>query len=256
MHTFGWTCAGPTPQQHSIDLKRNLMTHTSPPQNVPTMTPSALVLAEALVETSAICIATERPFFYTSGWASPVYLKTSGIMSAPLIRTRVMDAAASILKSAITQQGINTVVGVESSGIALGAYLAERLSLPFLYLRKRALGWGTDGQLEGQPPVNARALLVDDVTTDGRSKVEACLTLRRCGVDVLDAFVLLNFGIYPNQGHQFQQYGLKLHEMLNWQDLLAFVSSREMLPAPQLHDLQSFTSDPVKWSIAHGGAAQ
>jgi len=221
-----------------------------------TLTPSGQTLANALVQTSAVCIATERPFFYTSGWASPVYLKTSGIMSAPQIRKHVMDAAASLLKPIVQQQGINTVVGVESSGIALGAYLAERLNLPFLYLRKRALGWGTDGQLEGQPPAHAKALLVDDVTTDGRSKVEACLTLRRCGVDVLDAFVLLSFGIYPNQQRQFDQYDLKLHAMLSWQDLLAVIMQASTLTHSQLQDLQAFTSDPVQWSVSHGGAAQ
>jgi len=235
-----------------IDILKSAM--TTPPS--PALTPSAQVLAEALVQTSAVCIATERPFFYTSGWASPVYLKTSGIMSVPSLRQHVMDAAANLLKPIIQQQGINTVVGVESSGIALGAYLAERLNLPFLYLRKRALGWGTDGQLEGQPPAHARALLVDDVTTDGRSKVEACLTLRRCGVNVLDAFVLLNFGIYPNQQTQFNQYHLTLHAMLSWQDLLSMISQASTLTASQLHDLQAFTSDPVQWSVAHGGAAQ
>jgi orotate phosphoribosyltransferase len=98
--------------------------------------------------------------------------------------------------------------------------------------------------------------LVDDVTTDGRSKVEACLTLRRCGVDVLDAFVLLNFGIYPNQQKQFDQYGLSLHSMLSWRDMLAYISHRSTLATPQLQDLEAFTSDPVQWSLAHGGAAQ
>ena len=167
-----------------------------------------------------------------------------------------MDTAAASLEPTIRSRGINAVIGVESSGIALGACLAERLSLPFLYLRKRALGWGTDGQLEGQPPEDARALLVDDVTTDGRSKVEACLTLRRCGVDVMDAFVLLNFGIYPNQQHQFEQYGLSLHAMLNWRDLLALTAKGLSLNPSQWQDLQSFTADPVQWSVAHGGAAQ
>ncbi len=231
------------------------MKHAPPTQHDPAPTPSARVLARALIETSAVCIAAERPFFYTSGWASPVYLKTSGLMSTPIIRKNVMDAAAALLKPIMKQHGINTVVGVESSGIALGACLAERLDLPFLYLRKRALGWGNDGQLEGQPPADARALLVDDVTTDGRSKVEACLTLRRCGVSVHDVFVLLNFGIYPNQQTHFDQYDLKLHAMLNWQELLAFLSKESTLTPFQLQDLQAFTSDPVHWSVAHGGAA-
>lgn len=217
---------------------------------------SALTLANALIETSALCLANERPFFYTSGWASPVYLKTSGIMSIPDIRRKVMDAAATLLRPIASQQGINAVVGIESSGIALGTCLAERLNLPFLYLRKRAMGWGTDGQLEGQAPVNARALLVDDVTTDGRSKIEACLTLRRCGVEVHDAFVLLNFGIYPNQQKNLDQHALNLHTMLSWEDLLAIVSEKSMLNPNQLDHLHAFTSNPVQWSVANGGAAQ
>lgn len=211
--------------------------------------------ARALVATDAVRIAGDTPFFYTSGWASPVYVDVHALLSDVAWRTDLMDAAARAAAPLVDQQGITAVVGSESSGIAFAAWLADRLALPMLYLRKRPIGWGVQAQLQGRlPQAGANVLLVDDVTTDGRSKRAAAAALRQAGTQVTDAIVLFDYAIYPHAAAEAAaQQALQLHALASWPHLHAALIAHGRLTAQQLRTLADFTASPTQWSVAHGG---
>jgi len=224
------------------------------PAGARAITDAELATATALVELDAVRVMKEQPFFYTSGWASPVYVDTRLLMSDTARRRAVVDQAAARLAPVVAEAGINAVVGAESSGIALAAWLAERLDLPLLYLRKRALGWGNDARLEGRLPEQARLLFVDDATTDARSKIAAISALRAAGAQAHDCMVVLDYGIYPQAPERLQQHALKLHGLTSWPALMTALAARGELPQATLDMLGAFSRDPVAWSLAHGGA--
>lgn len=208
--------------------------------------------ARALIATDAVRIAGDTPFFYTSGWASPVYVDVHALLSDVAWRTDLMEAAARAVAPLVAQRGIGAVVGSESSGIAFAAWLADRLSLPMLYLRKRPIGWGVQAQLQGRlPQQGANVLLVDDVTTDGRSKRAAATALRQAGTRVSDALVLFDYAIYPRTAEP--QPALALHALASWEHLHAALIESGRLGAAQRQTLAEFTASPTQWSLAHGG---
>lgn len=210
-------------------------------------------LAEILARLGAVHVAAEQPFFYTSGWASPVYIDTRVLMSDVAARNEVMNLAAGAMRDLATAKELNVVVGVENSGIAFAAWIADRLGQPLLYLRKRPLGWGRRAQIEGRPPDPARALLVDDVTTDGLSKIAAATALRQTGTRVDDVLVFMEFDVYPETEARFAAQNLTLHALTNWADLFAALKAAGRLSAAQEENLTAFSADPVRWSIEHGG---
>lgn len=211
-------------------------------------------MARALVATDAVRIAgDDTPFFYTSGWASPVYVDAHALLSDVAWRTDLMDAAAHAVAPLVAQRGIAAVVGSESSGIAFAAWLADRLGLPMLYLRKRPVGWGVQAQLQGRLPPGGSVLLVDDVTTDGRSKMAAAGALRQAGAQVGDALVLFDYAIYPQTAELLAQQALRLHALASWTHLHAALIDSGRLGDAQLRTLQAFTASPTQWSLAHGG---
>jgi orotate phosphoribosyltransferase len=214
--------------------------------------PSARV-AGTLVRLGAVRIASGQPFVYTSGWASPVYIDTRLLMSDVAARRAVLDVAIDALAEHVRAQGINAVVGAESSGIAFGAWLAERLDLPMLYLRKRPLGWGNAARLEGQLPADAKLLYVDDVTTDARSKVAATAALRATGAQMNDCLVFVDYAIYPGARALLAEHTLRLHALTHWAELHAALIEKGGLSDDQLRTLEAFSADPVQWSIEHGG---
>lgn len=219
----------------------------------PSSSSASARVADTLVRLGAVSIASAQPFVYTSGWASPVYIDTRLLMSDVAARRVVLDVATAALAEHVRSQGINAVVGAESSGIAIGAWLAERLDLPMLYLRKRPLGWGNAARLEGKLPTDARLLYVDDVTTDARSKVAATEALRATGAHMHDCLVIVDYAIYPGARALLDAHALGLHSLTHWAELHAALATAGGLTTEQGRTLEAFSADPVRWSLEHGG---
>lgn len=215
--------------------------------------PTGARIARILVALGAVRLTTGAPFIYTSGWASPVYVDTRLLMSHVACRAEVMELAAARMAPLVAERGINAIVGAESTGIAFAAWLAERLALPMLYLRKRPMGWGNTARLEGLLPEDPRLLYMDDVTTDGRSKASAVAALRATGARADDVLVLLDYAIYPRNTALEQDAALTLHALTRWHHLFAALTAEGDLSAEAARTLARFDADPVSWSLDNGG---
>lgn len=207
---------------------------------------------DALLSLRAVMVYQDRPFVYTTGWASPVYVDCRKLMSHPQHRAKLMDAAANLLRSRLGGQ-IDVVAGTESAGIPFASWLADRLELPMVYVRKKAVGWGVNAQIEGDLPEAARCLVVDDLTTDGISKIGTANALRRAGAKVTDIFVVFNYDIYPQSRRAFEDNGIALHALATWRDVFAQTKSRSYFTADQAKEIKQFLADPIAWSGRHGG---
>src|SRR4030081_4005486 len=120
---------------------------------------------------------TDKPFIFTSGWASPVYTDCRRLISFPRVRRTLIDfAEGTILREAGFEQ-FDAVAGGETAGIPFAAWVADRLALPMLYVRKKPKGFGRNTQIEGHLVEGQRVLLVEDMTSDGRSKINFCNAL-------------------------------------------------------------------------------
>src|SRR5438128_2617572 len=141
----------------------------------------AELTAKMLLEVEAIRFMADKPFIFTSGWASPVYTDCRRLISFPRVRTTLLDFATATLMREAGFEQFDAVAGGETAGIPFAAWMAERLALPMLYVRKKPKGFGRNAQIEGHVREGARVLLVEDMTSDGRSKVNFCNALRQAG---------------------------------------------------------------------------
>lgn len=208
---------------------------------------------DVLLSVKAVMVWQDQPFIYTTGWASPVYVDCRKVMSYPVGRRLLMDHAARLLADRLKEK-VNVIAGTESAGIPFASWLAERLDLPMVYVRKKAVGWGINAQIEGDLPDNARCLVVDDLTTDGLSKIGTANALRRAGALVNDIFVVFNYDIYPQSRQAFDSHGINLHALATWRDVFAQTKPRDYFTVEQAQEIKSFLSDPIAWSAHHGGA--
>ena len=134
----------------------------------------AELTAKMLLEVEAVRFMADKPFIFTSGWASPVYTDCRRLISFPRVRRTLIDfAAGTILREAGFEQ-FDAVAGGETAGIPFAAWMADRLELPMLYVRKKPKGFGRNAQIEGNIIEGQRVLLVEDMTSDGRSKANFC----------------------------------------------------------------------------------
>ncbi len=209
--------------------------------------------AQALLAISAVLVYEGRPFIYTTGWASPVYVDCRRLMSRPDLRRQLMDHAAALMRERLGDH-VDVVAGTETSGIPFAAWIAERLDLPMVYVRKKPIGWGLNAQIEGQLAQGARCLLVDDLTTDGLSKIGVARALRHAGATVEHVFVLFNYDIYPQSRLAYADNGITLHALATWQHIFAVTKSINYFTPERAKEIKIFLADPIAWSIAHGGA--
>jgi orotate phosphoribosyltransferase len=211
--------------------------------------------AKMLLEVQAVLFFTDKPFIFTSGWASPVYIDCRKLIFYPRIRRQLVDFADATLARDAGFEQFDVVAGGETAGIPYAAWIAERFDLPMQYVRKKAKGFGRNAQIEGDIREGARTLLVEDLTTDGRSKINFVQALRTAGAVVDHVFVNFYYDIFPESKKTMSELGVKLHYLATWWDVLAAVKKGSYLEAGKIAEVEKFLHEPAKWSAAHGGVS-
>ena len=211
--------------------------------------------AKMLLEVKAVLFFQDKPFIFTSGWASPVYIDCRKLIFYPRIRTQLVDFAAGMLARDVGFEQFDVVAGGETAGIPFAAWMADRLDLPMLYVRKKPKGFGRNAQIEGHLDDGQRVLLVEDLTTDGRSKVNFCKALREAGAKVDHVLVFFFYDIYPEARQIISDLGVTLHSLATWWDVLAVAKAGGKFDAAKLAEVEKFMHDPAGWSKAHGGVS-
>lgn len=212
-------------------------------------------VASLLLDIGAVHFNAATPYIFTSGWASPVYIDCRKVISFLEARREIISLAAAQLSSALDVAKIDYIAGGETAGISYAAWLSETLGKPMLYVRKKPKGFGRNARIEGQFPEGARVLLVEDLATDGASKVSFADALREAGAEVSDVFSVFFYGIYPESAKILGDAGLALHALCTWRDVLAEARRRGSFAPEVLAEVEKFLGDPAGWSAAHGGAS-
>lgn len=210
--------------------------------------------AEILLKINSIHCSLKEPFIFTSGMASPVYIDCRKLISFPRERKEMISMAVVKIITGIGIDNIDVIAGGETAGIPFAAWIAESLSLPMVYVRKKPKGFGRGEQVEGDLKPGERVLLVEDLATDAKSKVNFCQGIKRAGGDVKNAFVIFEYGCYPDTEENLRSVGVKLHALTDWFVLLDVARELNYYDDEQIAEIKAFLKDPKTWSKEHGGA--
>ncbi|WP_153769948.1 orotate phosphoribosyltransferase [Labrenzia sp. CE80] len=226
------------------------------PSSFPDRAHISELTAKMLLEIDAVHFRTDKPYMFTSGLASPVYIDCRKLISYPRIRNTLMDFAAGVVMQDIGFEQIDSVTGGETAGIPFAAWLADKLNLPMHYVRKKPKGFGRDAQIEGNSIDGKRVLLVEDLTTDGGSKIKFCEAIRKAGAEITDTIVVFYYDIFPDALENLEEIGLNLHYLATWRDVLAVCKKQNYFDPETLEQVESFLNDPLAWSGANGGVTE
>jgi orotate phosphoribosyltransferase len=215
----------------------------------------AELTARMYLDTGAVRFMQDKPFIFTSGWASPVYNDSRWLMSFPDVRSTIMDFAVAVIDRDIGRAQIDAVAGGETAGIPFAAWVADRLHLPMQYVRKKPKGFGRGAQIEGRLLPGQRVLLVEDLATDGRSKVNFVKALRDADGKCEHCFVIFFYDIYAESRKILADLGVTLHALTTWREVLKVAQAMNTFEPKMLAEVEKFIDDPAGWSKAHGGVA-
>jgi len=216
----------------------------------------AELTAKMLLEVEAVRFMKDKPFIFTSGWASPVYTDCRRLISFPRVRQALIDFGVATIERDVGFEQFDAVAGGETAGIPFAAWMADRLLLPMQYVRKKPKGFGRNTQIEGHIEPGDRVLLVEDMTSDGRSKINFCQAIRAAGATVDHVFVFFFYDIFPDSRKVLSDLGVDLHYLATWWDVLAVAKKSGKFDKAKLKEVEKFMKDPGAWSKAHGGVAQ
>ncbi|MGA1233884.1 MAG: orotate phosphoribosyltransferase [Rhodobacteraceae bacterium] len=221
---------------------------------IPTTYPSkqeiARLTARMLLEIKAVNFNSTEPFTLASGLPSPSYIDCRKLISHPRIRATLMDFLAITVMREAGFEAFDNIAGGETAGIPFAALMAERLALPMTYVRKKPKGYGRNARIEGEMTEGQRVLLVEDLTTDGGSKLSFVDAIRDTGATCAHTAVIFYYDIFPETVKTLGDHGVQLHHLCTWWDVLAEAKEQAAFSEETLAEVESFLRNPREWQKA------
>ena len=217
------------------------------PSSYPSAEEIARLSARMLLEIGAVNFNTDEPYTLASGLPSPSYIDCRKLISFPRIRSTLMDFMAVTVMRNAGFEAFDNIAGGETAGIPFAALVAERLALPMTYVRKKPKGYGRNARIEGAMSEGERVLLVEDLTTDGGSKLSFVDAIRETGATCGHTAVIFYYDIFPETTKTLGDHGVQLHYLCTWWDVLAEAKAQGAFSDATLAEVERFLKAPRAW---------
>lgn len=212
----------------------------------------ARTTAKFLLEINAVHFNALSPFTLTSGLKSPVYIDCRKLISYPKARRILINFCRDIVVNKIGLEKVESLVGGETAGIPFASFLASQLELPMHYVRKKPKGFGVNNYIEGNNIEGKRVILVEDLTTDGGSKIKFCNSIRKAGAIVEETIVLFYYNIFHDVPEKLKKSGINLNYLACWWDILNYCKEdNSIIDNETISQIEQFLISPKEWSKNH-----
>ncbi len=207
-------------------------------------------IAKILVDIKSVNFSFKNYFTLTSGLRSPVYVDCRKIISFTKERDFIIDKSIKYLN----EKGINNelIAGGETAGIPYAAFISQKLKKPMIYIRKKPKGFGINKQIEGEFKKNQSALLVEDLATDGGSKITFVNAIREAGLKVNDIFVIFYYDIFDFKKSDLSKLDVRIHSLCTWQNIVTYLEKNNIYSKVEIRSLKEFLNDPEGWRKNNG----
>lgn len=206
------------------------------------------IVAKLLLETQAFKVSVDKPFKLASGNYSPIYVNCRSLISKPT----AMDIISAFIHWWCIDHKlyIDVIAGGETAGIPFAAFVAQKLSKPMIYVRKKQKNYGTGSLLEGSIKKGDRVLLVEDLITDGGSKKGFIDGLREAGAIIENCVVIFD----REQGGEdyLGEMGVALHALCTMDVVLKNIKESGLISDAHEKEVQQYLTDPKSWHNQRG----
>jgi len=207
-------------------------------------------VAKILVDIKSVNFSFKNYFTLTSGLKSPVYVDCRKIISFTEERDFIINKSIQYL----SEKGIDNelIAGGETAGIPYAAFISQKLKKPMIYIRKKPKGFGINKQIEGQFNKNQSTLLVEDLATDGGSKITFVNAIREAGLIVKDIFVIFYYDIFDFQKSDLSKLNVNIHTLCTWKNIITYLDKNNVYTESEINSLKEFLNDPQGWREKNG----
>jgi len=207
---------------------------------------SAKKIAEYLLQIKAIKLQPSNPFTWASGWKSPIYCDNRKTLSFPEVRSYIRDSFVETVKE--FYKGAQLIAGVATGAIAHGALVAEKLGLPFIYVRSEAKEHGLGNQIEGYFEPDQKVVVIEDLISTGGSSLGAVKALRDAGCDLLGMTAIFTYE-FKKAADGFESAQCELHTLSNYSTLISTAAESGYITPGDVETLKLWRMDPSSWGV-------
>lgn len=138
-------------------------------------------VAKLLLSINAATFRFDPPYTYTSGLKSPVYLDNRLVMSYPKVRKEIIQYYIDVISREIRLENIDAVSATATAAIPHGAFVADKLDLPMVYVRPTTKKYGRGGKVEGYLRKGDKVVIIEDHISTATSVVGNAQAIRELG---------------------------------------------------------------------------
>jgi orotate phosphoribosyltransferase len=201
-------------------------------------------IAEYLLKIKAVRLNPREPFTWSSGWKSPIYCDNRLALSFPEIRTAIRDAFAEKIRRDLSS--VYGIVGVATGAIAWGALVADKLGIPFAYVRSSAKGHGLQNLIEGQVEAGKSYVIIEDLISTGKSSALAVESVQATGAEVMGTLAIFSYG-FPQATETFRRTGTTYHSLTNLSVLLRKATQIAYIHGEDQETILAWQQQPEIW---------
>ena len=204
----------------------------------------AQLLAEKLLQISAIKLQPENPFVWASGWNSPIYTDNRKTLSYPDVRSFIKVELCRIIMENF--QEADAIAGVATGAIAQGALVADTLGLPYVYVRSTPKDHGLENLIEGNLKPGQKVVVIEDLISTGGSSLKAVEAIRAAGCEVVGMAAIFTYG-FPIAIEKFKEAGVTLITLSNYNSMLEAALETNYIKEEDIETLKEWRKDPSIW---------
>lgn len=201
-------------------------------------------IAADLLDIQAVYLKPEDPFVWASGIKSPIYTDNRITLSYPETRTLIEDGFVETIKA--NYPDVEVIAGTATAGIPHGAIIADKMNLPFAYIRSKPKDHGAGNQIEGRVTKGQKMVIIEDLISTGGSVLDVAAAAIREGVEVLGVVAIFTYEL-PKAQANFEKAGVELLTLSNYSELIKVAKVKGYINADGLELLKRFKEDQENW---------
>lgn len=203
-----------------------------------------LEVTKKLVQINTIKIQPSNPFTWASGWKAPIYCDNRKLLSYPKERTFIRDQFVKLVREKYPEAEV--IAGVATGAIAHGVLVAEKLGLPFIYVRSKPKGHGLENLIEGDLKVGQKVVVIEDLVSTGISSLKAAEAISNYGGDILGMMAIFTYN-FTEAKQNFEKQGIELTTLSQYQTLLDVALEAGDITEDELESLNQWRKYPANW---------
>jgi len=200
--------------------------------------------AELLLQINAIKLNLQKPFLWASGWRSPIYCDNRVTLSFVPFRNFLRDELAKNIEKNFGKPEV--IAAVATGAIGIGMLIAEKLGLPFVYVRPEPKKHGRENQIEGFLDKGKNVVVVEDLVSTGKSSLQAVKILRENGANIKGMVAIFSYG-FEVAKTSFENENTPLFTLSNYDVLLELALEKNYITENEQKILSEWRKDPINW---------